>query len=137
MYSSSPKPWLLLHIYVKYLKDTSRSLIAYSMEFEASSFIYIDCFTLWTSLFYIDNSNLTSHPSTCFHPCSLALDIHPCNFNVIKIPFPISPIHTCRQIFNNSIFLRNTTWYNDAIWFGISVSHEISAWDPTTSLPFL
>lgn len=29
--------------------------------------------------FYIDNTYLTFYPLTCVHPCSLALDMHPCN----------------------------------------------------------
>ena len=32
-------------------------------------------------LLSVDNIYFTSHPLACFHPHSLALDIHPCNFH--------------------------------------------------------
>ena len=48
-------------------------------------------------LLYIVNTRLTSLPSPCFHPRSLALDIHFCNFTSSSIfQFPISPFQpTC------------------------------------------
>lgn len=67
------------------------------MQTEASLSTYIDHVTLWSSLLCVGTTWLTSLPSPCFHPRSLAFDIHSCNFTLSSIfQFPISPLQpTC------------------------------------------
>jgi hypothetical protein len=58
------------------------------METKAPLSIYIDHSP------YLDNIYLTSHPSTCAHPRSLAWDIHPYNFHPPQYSISQSIHHT-------------------------------------------